>query len=188
LYELRVDTIRWLGSALLYGGVITVTVGIWTMTPETANGRGAVPLVSDTPFGQEPIGAYDAPAQLWTPQVWLLGKFANILWLDAFVKVTSNPSWLFFFCVYMSRILHGSVWLSKFCRLQILTFLHLYTFKCFSGDRLCHSFRQSCFSTPGCNGVLVFSFSARLDVEGINFTCTYILSAISNLCNSFPSL
>merc|ERR1719443_822421 len=56
-----VQVIRWLGFFLLYGGTITVMVGIYTMTPETANGRGAVPLVSDTPLGQEPAGANDIP-------------------------------------------------------------------------------------------------------------------------------
>jgi hypothetical protein len=39
--------IRALGFILLYGGIITVVVGVYTMTPETANGRGAVPLVGD---------------------------------------------------------------------------------------------------------------------------------------------
>merc|ERR1719498_2203107 len=56
-----VEIIRWLGFVLLYGGVITVMVGVWTMTPETANGRGAVPLVSETPFGDEPLGPNDIP-------------------------------------------------------------------------------------------------------------------------------
>merc|ERR1719171_1234992 len=28
----------------LYGGVIAVITGVYTMTPETANGRGAIPL------------------------------------------------------------------------------------------------------------------------------------------------
>merc|ERR1719386_450731 len=42
-----VVAIRILGFVLLYGGVITVIVGVYTMTPETANGRGAVPLVGD---------------------------------------------------------------------------------------------------------------------------------------------
>jgi len=42
-----VVTIRWLGFLLLYGGIITVITGLYTMTPETANGRGAVPLVGD---------------------------------------------------------------------------------------------------------------------------------------------
>jgi len=53
--------IRILGFLLLYGGIITVIVGVYTMTPETANGRGAVPLVGDTPFGDEPVGVNDIP-------------------------------------------------------------------------------------------------------------------------------
>jgi len=42
-----VVTIRALGFILLYGGIITVITGLYTMTPETANGRGSVPLVGD---------------------------------------------------------------------------------------------------------------------------------------------
>jgi hypothetical protein len=65
--------IRWLGFILLYGGTITVIVGLYTMTPETANGRGAVPLVGDgkvpgTDIGtpgyegiKEPYGVNDVP-------------------------------------------------------------------------------------------------------------------------------
>jgi len=64
--------IRALGFFLLYGGVITVIVGVYTMTPETANGRGAVPLVGDGEVGgakvvpgydgiKEPYGANDIP-------------------------------------------------------------------------------------------------------------------------------
>merc|ERR1719201_3174188 len=56
-----VQVIRWIGFILLYAGTITVMVGIWTMTAENANGRGAVPLVSETPFGDEPYGANDLP-------------------------------------------------------------------------------------------------------------------------------
>merc|ERR1719326_473950 len=56
-----VEIIRWLAFGLLYGGTITVMVGIWTMSPENANGRGAVPLVSQTPFAGEPYGANDLP-------------------------------------------------------------------------------------------------------------------------------
>merc|ERR1719311_2018430 len=56
-----VVTIRALGFILLYGGIIAVIVGVYTMTPETANGRGAVPLVGDTPFGEEPYGVNDIP-------------------------------------------------------------------------------------------------------------------------------
>jgi hypothetical protein len=42
-----VQAIRWLGYILLYGGVIAVIVSVYTMTPETCNGRGSVPLVGD---------------------------------------------------------------------------------------------------------------------------------------------
>jgi len=53
--------IRVLGFLLLYGGIITVIVGVYTMTRETANGRGAMPLVEETPFGSEPYGVNDVP-------------------------------------------------------------------------------------------------------------------------------
>jgi len=65
--------IRVLGFVLLYGGIITVIVGVYSMTPETANGRGSVPLVGDgkvpgTDTGvpgydgiDEPKGANDIP-------------------------------------------------------------------------------------------------------------------------------
>merc|ERR550514_2674895 len=66
-----VETIRWLAFFLMYGGVITVIIGVYTMTPETANGRGAVPLVGDGKVGgtqvpgyegiKEPYGANDVP-------------------------------------------------------------------------------------------------------------------------------
>merc|ERR1719169_93724 len=42
-----VTIIKYLGLLLLYGGVITVIVSIFLITPETANGRGSVPLVGD---------------------------------------------------------------------------------------------------------------------------------------------
>merc|ERR1719353_2573597 len=54
-----VQIIRWLGFILLYVGTICVMVGAMTMTKETANGRGSVPLVRQTPFGNEPIGVND---------------------------------------------------------------------------------------------------------------------------------
>merc|ERR1719324_829621 len=44
---LCVQAVRWISYVLMYGGVITVVVAVYTMTPETANGRGAVPLVGD---------------------------------------------------------------------------------------------------------------------------------------------
>merc|ERR1719198_1728976 len=53
--------IRILGFVLLYGGIITVIVGVYTMTPQTANGRGAMPLVDETPFCSEPYGVNDIP-------------------------------------------------------------------------------------------------------------------------------
>merc|ERR1719230_60065 len=56
-----VQVVRWLGFFLLYAGVITVMVGVYTMTPETANGRGAVPLVGETPFADDPYGMNDVP-------------------------------------------------------------------------------------------------------------------------------
>merc|ERR1719262_463746 len=36
-----VVAIRWLGFIFLYAGIITVITGLYTMTPETANGRGS---------------------------------------------------------------------------------------------------------------------------------------------------
>jgi len=68
-----IQCIRWLGYILLYGGIIAVMVACYTMTPETANGRGAVPLIGngvipgiDTPVPgysgiKEPIGPNDLP-------------------------------------------------------------------------------------------------------------------------------
>merc|ERR1719171_464917 len=54
-----VQVIRWIGFLLLYVGVVTVMIGISTMTPETANGRGAVPLVGDGNVGGQQIPGYD---------------------------------------------------------------------------------------------------------------------------------
>merc|ERR1719379_411734 len=56
-----VEVIRWLAFILLYVGTICVMVGAYTMTPETANGRGSVPLVGQTPFAGEPYGVNDVP-------------------------------------------------------------------------------------------------------------------------------
>jgi len=65
--------LKWLTFIFLYGGVIAVIVGVYTMTPETANGRGSVPLVGDgkVPLVDvkvpgysglpEPVGANDIP-------------------------------------------------------------------------------------------------------------------------------
>jgi len=54
-----VQVIRWIGFILLYVGTISVMVGAYTMTPETANGRGSVPLADKTPFTKEPVGPND---------------------------------------------------------------------------------------------------------------------------------
>merc|ERR1719272_1681010 len=52
--------LRYFTMALLYGGIVMVVVGLFVMTPETANGRGSVPVVSDavnaTPIGDPPPG------------------------------------------------------------------------------------------------------------------------------------
>lgn len=39
--------LRYLTMFLLYGGILLVIVGIFEMTPETANGRGSVPVLTD---------------------------------------------------------------------------------------------------------------------------------------------
>merc|ERR1719482_2046741 len=50
--------LRYFTMLLLYGGIVTVVVGLFVMTPETANGRGSVPVVSEavraTPVGGAP--------------------------------------------------------------------------------------------------------------------------------------
>jgi len=52
--------VRYLSMLLLHGGIVLVIVGLFVMTPETANGHGAVPYVSgainSTPFGSAPPG------------------------------------------------------------------------------------------------------------------------------------
>jgi len=57
---MAVTAIRYLTMLLLYGGIVMVIVGLFVMTPETANGRGSVPVVSDavnsTPVGDAPPG------------------------------------------------------------------------------------------------------------------------------------
>merc|ERR1719359_753237 len=57
---IAVTVVRYLSMVLLYGGIICVIVGLFIMTPENANGRGSVPVVSDavraTPVGGKPPG------------------------------------------------------------------------------------------------------------------------------------
>merc|ERR1719487_1309314 len=53
-----VTSIRYLSMLLLYGGIVMVIVGLFVMTPESANGRGSIPFVTDavnaTPVGHAP--------------------------------------------------------------------------------------------------------------------------------------
>jgi hypothetical protein len=57
---MALNIVRYVAMVLLYGGIVTVIVGLFTMTPETANGRGSIPVVSDainqTPIGNPPPG------------------------------------------------------------------------------------------------------------------------------------
>jgi len=39
--------LRYFSMLLLYGGITTIVVGLFLMKPETANGRGSIPMVSD---------------------------------------------------------------------------------------------------------------------------------------------
>jgi len=48
--------VRYLSMFLLYGGILTVIYGLFVMTPETANGRGSIPVVGKTPLGDSPPG------------------------------------------------------------------------------------------------------------------------------------
>jgi len=65
---IAMTTIRYFAMLLLYGGIVTVVVGLFVMTPETANGRGSVPLVSDTvratPVANPPPGPRDVMTSL----------------------------------------------------------------------------------------------------------------------------
>merc|ERR1719207_205873 len=51
--------LKWVTYIFLYGGVIAVVTGVYTMTPETANGRGSIPLAGD--YVGEPVGVNDIP-------------------------------------------------------------------------------------------------------------------------------
>merc|ERR1719162_827477 len=54
-----ITVVRYLTMLLLYGGMTMVIVGLFVMTPETANGRGSVPLLSDAikrPPGPDALG------------------------------------------------------------------------------------------------------------------------------------
>jgi hypothetical protein len=49
--------LKWITFIFLYGGTIAVITGVYMMTPENANGRGAVPLVGE--HVKEPYGVND---------------------------------------------------------------------------------------------------------------------------------
>jgi len=55
---IAVTAVRYLCMVLLYGGMTTVVVGLFKMTPENANGRGSIPVLSDavnaTPIANPP--------------------------------------------------------------------------------------------------------------------------------------
>merc|ERR1719399_93386 len=44
---LAVSIVRYFALVALLGGITTVAVGVFMMTPETANGRGAIPVIAD---------------------------------------------------------------------------------------------------------------------------------------------
>merc|ERR1719271_1580302 len=60
-----VTIVRYSALVALLGGITTVAVGVFTMTPETANGRGAIPLVTDgtlpVDLAPQPPGINDVP-------------------------------------------------------------------------------------------------------------------------------
>jgi len=62
---LAVTIVRYFALVSLLGGITVVTVGVFMMTPETANGRGAIPVIADgTIPGVEvsgPPGINDVP-------------------------------------------------------------------------------------------------------------------------------
>jgi len=64
-----VQAIRWIAYILLYGGFIAVIVSVYTMTPETCNGRGSVPLVGDgkIPGTDAGVPGYDGIKEPYGP-------------------------------------------------------------------------------------------------------------------------
>merc|ERR1719253_1298149 len=63
--SIAMTVLRYFTMTLLYGGIITVIIGLFVMTPETANGKGSIPLLSNavnaTPFGGAPPGPHSPP-------------------------------------------------------------------------------------------------------------------------------
>jgi len=63
---MAITFVRYSALIALLGGVTTVTIGVFTMTPETANGRGAIPVIADgtipgVDLAPEPYGINDVP-------------------------------------------------------------------------------------------------------------------------------
>merc|ERR1719454_27605 len=60
-----VSVVRYTALLALIGGVATVITGVIVMTPETANGRGAIPLIADgtlpVNMAPSPPGVNDVP-------------------------------------------------------------------------------------------------------------------------------
>merc|ERR1719174_956873 len=60
---LAMAVLRYSTMLLLYGGIVSVIIGLLSMTPEMANGRGSIPVISAvvnyTPFGGAPPGPGD---------------------------------------------------------------------------------------------------------------------------------
>jgi hypothetical protein len=60
-----VTAIRYIALLSLLGGTATVITGVILMTPETANGRGALPVIADGTLGvdlaPQPPGVNDIP-------------------------------------------------------------------------------------------------------------------------------
>jgi len=58
LLRIVLTVIRYLSMLLLYGGITMIIYGLFVMTPETANGKGSLPFVSDavdkTPLSKPP--------------------------------------------------------------------------------------------------------------------------------------
>merc|ERR1719240_1920028 len=61
--------LKWLTFIFLSGGIIAVIVAVYTMTPETANGRGSVPLIGDgkVPGVDAKVPMYDGVKEPYGP-------------------------------------------------------------------------------------------------------------------------
>jgi len=59
------SALKWVTFLFLYGGIIAVIVGAYTMTPQTANGRGSFPLVGD---GKIPLVEAKVPGYSGLPE------------------------------------------------------------------------------------------------------------------------